>query len=116
MAKVTIEKTGDLIGKTQELVIVPVQQQIGARFLLECLNIIDAEHIIRSGRYRDSILPITMPTVENPTIEIASVDCPYAGYLEYGTRYMKARAVFRRAIEIVKDVLSKTIKLKSVIR
>ena len=87
----------DIIFKTMQVAIVPTQEQIAARFLINTLKIIDDEHIIRTGRFRNSIVPTKMPVPKDPSVTIASVDCPYAVYLEYGTYKMRARAVFRRA-------------------
>ncbi len=91
---------------TMDLVIVPVQEQVGGLLLTEILEIIDRENIIRTGHYRESINPISLPTRDNPTIEIASVDCDYAVHLEYGTYKQKPKAVFRRAMETVKEHLT----------
>lgn len=97
--------TDIILKKTMELAIVPIQSQIARKTLVEIDTIIVQENIIRTSRYRNSIVPTSMPTPENPDVEIASIDCPYAGALEYGTSKMKPRAVFRRAVEKVKNML-----------
>ena len=97
-----------LFDNTMRAVIVPMQTQIASRTLINILQIIDVEHIIRTGRYRNSIVPKNIPTVENPEVIIASVDCPYAHFLEFGTVKMQARHVFGRAIENVRIELLKT--------